>query len=278
MIAVDEQALLGGRQGTELRNIAVSTQFAPSGGREFRGSDGRCGLRVRLERVALIEIPIFLGRDERQVRLQETHCHEKRLRRAGLGRLKAADRLIRDQAVAVGRIRHIGAFRGGAARQDGGGRSLAAGCAGLVGGQGIAATRTRPRAPMGHAPRGGVFGVAVADMENFAHRLGAVAVLHEGLGKRHCGGCGLAEVGGQIINAERGGPLAGHQRVARWRTDGLIAKRFFKQHPAFGETIHVGRLDVRVAVAPEQRLQVVHADEQDVRPRCRSGLGGFGGG
>ncbi len=186
---------------------------------------------------------------------------------------QAADGLVGDQAVAVGVVGHVGAFGGGAARELGrirGGigerRFLARQLRATVLREHVAAGRAGLGPPVRHAPRGRVLVVAVADVQDLAHRLGAVAVLLEVLGHGDRVGHGLAEVGGQVVDADGLRAQAGHQRVARRRADGLVAERPLEQHAARGQPVDVRRLDDRRAVAAQQRLEVVHADQQDVGP------------
>src|SRR5262249_46528410 len=115
-----------------------------------------------------------------------------------------------------------------------------------------------------HAPGGRVFMIAVADMKDFPEAFGAIAVLEEVLREgdrvRNCN----SEICAEVVNAQRSGPDAGEQRVAGGRADRLVAVGVLEEDAAPGEPINVWRLDALVAVATEQRLQVVHTDEQDV--------------
>ena len=57
----------------------------------------------------------------------------------------------------------------------------------------------------------------------------------------------------------------GQQRIAGRCTNGLIAIGPLELHTSRGEAIDVWRLHDLVAVTAEQRLQVIDADEQDIR-------------
>jgi hypothetical protein len=121
---------------------------------------------------------------------------------------------------------------------------------------------------MRHVPRPGVILITVARMVDFTQRLGVITMLNEILRHRHGIRRRLAEVCRQVVDAEGGGPQSGHQIVAGRRADRLVAVSHLKEHAALRQAVHVRRLDLCLTVTPEQRLEVVHTDEQDV------GLGG----
>ena len=66
--------------------------------------------------------------------------------------------------------------------------------------------------------------VAVADVEDFAERFGAPAMLFEVLGHGEGIRPRQPEVGAQIVNAQRGRAQTGHEGIARRRANGLIAE------------------------------------------------------
>ncbi len=124
------------------------------------------------------------------------------------------------------------------------------------------------RLPVRDAPGRGVFVVPVADVQDFAHRLGPVPVRLELLGDGDRVGRGLPEVRAEIVDPEGRRTQAGHQRVARRRTDGLVAECALEEHAVRGEPVDARRLCARVAVAAEERLEIVDADQQHIRPLC----------
>lgn len=102
-------------------------------------------------------------------------------------------------------------------------------------------------------------------VQDLAHALGFVALLHKVLRHRHRIWRGFAEVRGQVIDAEGLRAQARHQGVARGRADSLIAVGFFKKHPALGQGIHVRCHRRGIAKAGDVRLEVIHTDHEDVR-------------
>lgn len=128
-------------------------------------------------------------------------------------------------------------------------------------------------AEVGRAPGGLVVGVAVADVEDFAKRLGAVAVVFEVLREGDGVGLGLAKVGRQVVYAERLGTEAGEERIAGRGADRLIAIGGVEADALGGEAVDVRGDRVWIAVAGNVRLQVVDADEEDIRA-CGVSAGG----
>ena len=201
------------------------------------------------------------------MRLEETDGEEERLARFRLRRLQAMNRFLRNLPIGISVVRHIGRFVRSATRQAPGvligeerfltGESLVGPALGFhVGDRFLLKVR--------HTPRRRVFAVAVADVKNLSQRLGAVAVLLEILRQRHRVRRGLAEVRPEIVNAQRGRPHAGEQRIARRRAHGLIAIRALEHHAASREPVDIRRLHNLVAVAAEHGLQIIDRYEKDV--------------
>mgnify|MGYP001090013640 CR=1 FL=1 len=106
--------------------------------------------------------------------------------------------------------------------------------------------------------------IAIASLTSPPGRM-TPATLPEVLRERYRIGRGVAEESPQVVDAQRGRAEPGHQRVPRRRADGLVAERALEQHAPRGKPVDVRRLDHRHAVAAEQGLEIVHADQQDVR-------------
>ena len=187
--AAGGDAVVGAELAAELRRVVGSA---------VRGSQAR-GLR---EFGGIVEIPVFLRRDERKVGFEETDAHEERFSRGG-GGFEARDGFGGDLAVGVEIVGDVGGFDGGAVGFFGGfagGFFLRSG----LGGRGIFGEGVLRgfRAKMRDGPRGDIFEVAVADVEEFAHRFRAVTGGAEILRERDGVGAGDAEVGREIVDPE----------------------------------------------------------------------------
>jgi len=207
-----------------------------------------------------------------QVRLHETHTHEERF--AGLlCRPQPTHRFKRNLPVGVGVIGDVsGLGRRPARIFPGLGRVFLFGFRSAVFRQGILG---RLRLEMGNSPRGGVLAVAVSHVHDFAHGLGPVSVLLEILGHSDRIGPRRAEIGGEVVDPQRLRAQPGHQGIAGGRAHRLIAVGAVESQRAGGEGVNVRRLRVGVAVAAEDGLEVIDADEQHVGFR-RFGLSGEG--
>lgn len=117
---------------------------------------------------------------------------------------------------------------------------------------------------MRHAPGSRVFVIPVTNMEDLPQSLGTIAVLFEELRQSQRIRGGPAEVRSEIVDARGGGAQAGEQGIAGWSANGLVTVRPLEQHPARGEPVHAGGLDDPIAIAAEQGLEIIHADELDV--------------
>ena len=205
----------------------------------------------------------FFGAQNGRCGLTKPTREEERLIGRSFAALQPANGFVRELAVGIGVVGHVGDFdtprRAGSCLAPLGHVGEAAPPRASV----LPARVLRQRVgddlglPVRHAPRGGVLVVAVADVKDLAQRLGAVAVLLEVLRQRHRVRRGLAEVRAEIVDAERVRPQAGEQRVARRRADRLVAVGAFEQHAARREPVDVRRLRQLVAVAAERRLQIV---------------------
>jgi len=88
-------------------------------------------------------------------------------------------------------------------------------------------------------------------MQNLAQSLGAIPGAPESLGKGDGVWSRHTEVGGEVVDAERGRSQSGHQGVARGRADGLITIGALEQQTARRKLIDVGRLHGGGSVAPQ---------------------------
>jgi len=207
VIAMDQRPLQLVRQLAAGGNVLVPAKFA-AGLRGVAGrSHGRGLWRSQLERGRVVQIPIFLGRDERQVWLEKSDRQEERLLVVLLCRSQTQDRFVGDHAVAVTAVRHIRALIGGTS-----GALLAVS-------RPLGALRQRVAAPLGtpgrDAPGVGVVSVPMADVINLAQPFGAIALRFEMLAQRDGVGGRVAEMGRQVVDPERLWPQTGHQRIAR---------------------------------------------------------------
>ena len=235
------------------------------------GSGQAGGLR---EFGGIVEIPVFFRRDEGEVGFEETDAHEERFARGG-GGFEASDGFGGDLAVGVEIVGDVGGFDGGAVGFFGGfagGFFLRSG----LGGRGIFGEGVLRglRAEMRDGPRGDIFEVAVADVEELAHRCGVVTGGAEILRQRDGVGARGAEVGGKIVDTERLRAKAREEGVARGRADCLIAVSAVEAQRARGETVNVRGFRQRVAVGAEDGFEVVDADEEDVGAGGREERGG----
>ncbi len=257
IVTVDEAAGGGGVNVALGRHVGVLAQLAA----ELPGVGGRAGGRLgdlgHGDGGAVVEVPVFLRGDEGEVRADEADGDEEGLVGLLRGGLEALHSFEGGLAVGIGVIGHRGAFRGGAARAV-----AALAHVGAAFGEGVSGGFG---SPMRDGPGGGVLDVAVAAVEDLAHGLGAVALLAEVLRQGDGIRRGFAEVRAQLVDAEGLRAQAGHERVAGGGADGLVAIRGLEEHAAPGEAVGVGRFGEAVAIAAEGGLQIVHADEQDVR-------------
>jgi hypothetical protein len=88
----------------------------------------------------------------------------------------------------------------------------------------------------------------------------------EVLWQRHGIGHGRTKVRRQVVNAERLRAKAGQQRISRRRTHGLVAVSPFETRTTGSKTIDVGRLHHLIAITAQDRLEIVNANQQDIRP------------
>jgi hypothetical protein len=202
----------------------------------------------------------------------ETERDEERLIRFLLRGLQALDGFIRGGAIGIGVVGDIGGLVGGALGKIGGGLVGEERLLARESGRGLALGERvgdHLGLPVRHTPRSGVLAVAMADVEELAQRLGVPAILLEVLRQGHGVRPGLAEVRAEVVNSESLGAEAGEQRITRGGAHSLVAVGQVEPHAARGEAVRVGRLHRGVSVAAEQRLEVIHADEEDVGFLCR---------
>src|SRR5215218_5682276 len=91
-----------------------------------------------------------------------------------------------------------------------------------------------------------------------------VAVLAKKLGERDRVRRGGAEIGLEVIDAERVGPHAGHERGAARIAERILTISSPECDAALGEAIEVWRFGDGIAEASEARVEVVDRDEEDV--------------
>jgi hypothetical protein len=116
-----------------------------------------------------------------------------------------------------------------------------------------------------HAPGGGIaLNLLIPIVENFSDPLGKVPVLHEPFRHGHDIRVQLAEICGDIPQAQSIWPLSAHERGSRWVAEGLLAKIAREHRAAGGKPIEVRRLRHWIAVATEAVVEVVEDHEEDV--------------
>jgi hypothetical protein len=125
--------------------------------------------------------------------------------------------------------------------------------------------------PMGSRPRRGIVSVAMTLVIDFSEGRGRVSRSHESLGQGYGVWNSRPEVGFQIVNPNRVRAQTCHQGIAGGRAYRLIAVGAIKKRRAGGEFINVRGLHLAVSVASEKGLEVIHANQKDIRllgPEC----------
>jgi hypothetical protein len=101
---------------------------------------------------------------------------------------------------------------------------------------------------------------------DFPHTRGVPAAILKLLGERdriwHC----IAEMGIEIVDLNLIRAEAGHHRGAGWVTERDLVVGPFEAYAGAGKAINVRRFGHRVAVTAEGAGQVVHGDEEHIRP------------
>ncbi len=212
------------------------------------------------------------------MRFDETHREEQGFRGTSFGGLQPPDRFLGDKTIGVGVVGGVGNLNGRSVRHRGAVACIAwlafgrrgsglVGHAGLLDCEsGLGDIRRGFRDEMRDAPGGGIFVVAMAPVHDLAEAFGPPAVPLKILGNRDRVRRGDAEVCREIIDPDGGGAKAGHQCIAGNGADGLITVRTIKARAAGGEPIDVRSLDRAIAVGAEQRLQIVHANQEHIGP------------
>jgi hypothetical protein len=113
---------------------------------------------------------------------------------------------------------------------------------------------------MRHAPGSCIIVIAVPNVKYFAKAFGTIAVVFEVLWQRYGIGRRPAEVGAQVVNPKRLRSQSSQKGIARRRANRLIAIGPIESHSARGQPIDIWRSNDLVAIAAEQRLQVIDAD------------------
>ncbi len=215
VIAMDETPCQGLVDGPVVGGVLVLTKFTPVGGR-VRGRTDRGHGRVRTRQgVRVVEVPVPLRGDEREMRAEESHREEERLSGRGRRRPDSPHRLGGDPAVVVGLVVDSCALRGTAAWEFFRRPSLEAGFLAArppVLGE-LVLHGLSPEERL--VPAGLVVVVAMADMEDLAERRGVKAPVTEELGKRADRGRGATKVRREVVDAQRLGTESRQQRVSR---------------------------------------------------------------
>ena len=144
------------------------------------------------------------------MRFGKANHEQERLCRILLGLLEPADGLLGGFSILIGYVGHILRL----------GRSAFL----AFGRRGIGRVRIGVafRSPVRHGPREDIIVIAFARMVNLPDRLSAVAIFHECLAHGHGVGIDIAEVGGQVVDAECLRAQAQHEGVAGRGADGLV--------------------------------------------------------
>ena len=116
VIAMDHGACLVIGQRPGFRDIAVISEFAPSG-----WSVGRCSLGWRaklrqLEGIATVKVPVLFRRAKWQVRFEEADRQKEGTTPFFRG-VQSSDSFAGDFAIRIGIVRHVRRFVGRAARK-----------------------------------------------------------------------------------------------------------------------------------------------------------------
>ena len=215
VIAMDQTPRQGLVDGPLVGGILVLTKFTPVGG-GIRGRTDRGHGRLRTgQGVGVVEVPVPLRGDERQMRAEEPHREEERLSGRGRRRPDSPHGLGGDPAVVVGFVVDPCALGGTAARKFFGRPALEAGFLAarpLVLGE-LVLHGLAPEERL--VPAGLVVVIAVADMEDLAECRRVKAPVTEELRKRADRGRGATEVRRKVVDPERLGAESRQQRVSR---------------------------------------------------------------
>ena len=91
-----------------------------------------------------------------------------------------------------------------------------------------------------------------------------ITLLMEVLGHSHYIGNGFPEFVAETPDACGGRAQAGHDTGTRRRARGVLTVGVGKEHGFPGKGIKVWRLDIRIAVAPHFRPEVIYDDKEDI--------------
>ena len=224
--------------------------------------------------VRVVEVPVFLRRDERQMRLRETNREEERFALRlqlvqplhGLGGGRTVGQLVVGLRAdfkrrALLRALAILALWPGLSLGELGHIDVVLGLDLLrpvheVGVHGVAAG-----IPVRLAPRAAVLQALVV---NLVQRRRVIAVRLEVLRQRGAVRLRDAEVRRQIPHARGVGAKARHDRRARRAAHGLRDVGAVEDRAARGDPVNVRRFRDLVPITAQVRPQVIHGDEEDV--------------
>ncbi len=266
VVPMHHRTRLLGRQRTDRLDIAVGSQLTTvvpgKVGAPFRQTSIR---RRHRQRCRVEQVPITLGRDERQVRSGKPHPQEERLPRRRQ-RCQSLHRPPGNLAVAELRVRRLRPTPRRSARSpvrlEARPRFSARRRQRTAGGH---RRRTPPRGiPKPHAPTGRIDHVPVPPVIDLSQRLSLIARLYETLRHRHRLRRTVPKPGRQVIDPDLVGSKARHQRVARGRTDRLLDVGRPKHHSPLCQLVDARCLGMRIPITAKRRLQIIHADQQHI--------------
>ena len=256
IVAVNQGALQVLRQGTLTRDVLVVPQLSTKLWRIARRPNRWLGHRGQGKFFRVMHVPVFLRCAKRQVWFHETDCQKKRRFRAFHSFCESTNGFGGNHAIGIRIIGNIGVLVG---------RPIAVLVAlhTAIFGSLIHASFTARK--MRNIPRCRIFAIAMSDVENFPHRFCAETLLAEMLRHGDRVWSRLAEIGAKIVDAQRLGSQSCHQCMARWRAHRLIAVCGLHDHRSLRQAIQVWSLCMRIAIAAQKRLEIIHANQQHIR-------------
>ena len=236
IVAVTEASREGVADLALIGDVGVALEFAVGVTDEARGPGRKFLVGGHVDLGRIIEVPVFLGRHEREVRLGHADGQEEGFS----GLLELTQGLGREAgglAVGVSVVRDIGFLDRRPARAA---FVVDVRRVALQLERGLRDVLRRLGGLPGHRP---ARGVVVTAMEDLAHALAVIAVVLEILRDGHGVRQGGAEMRLEIPDPGGVRTTAGHQRGARRAAHGLLAVSPVEGRPARADAIQIRGLD-----------------------------------
>ena len=264
-------------------DIMIQAQLIAGQNRILGGGLRAEGIRGELDFRGVVKVPIFLGRHEGEMRLDQAH-REKEGRFFSGDILQGGDRQIRDLAIGIGIMRDLGALKRRAARVQTVGGNLPGGVGLFFAGNRFAAFAVAirfARRPVGiqlhifrqginrrlgiHPGNGPRLRIIKTTVIELAHALDKIAVVLEQLRQGDHVRQRCAKMGLQIPHPGRVRPRPGQQAGAGRRAHRLLAIGTIEDHALRRDAVDIRAADIISAITTEFRTQIIHCNEQNVR-------------